>query len=509
MEKFLTLHADQITGCISCFDRVLFKGHLALGYPGAMEELLTRQGLLIKDFKSFVTKQADRIKQHAHDMAQKTGRPLMYLHSRVAKEQEARRIAQRDQITQGLVCIFAQVDPCRSFKVVLGSRRPRIQSAHRKCLSLYYYFLEPELGLLHVHIQTWFPLTCQVYVNGHQWLERQMDIQGIKYQRADNAFLFIEDPARAQLLADQFAHLDWPARLGALAKQVNPLMQDLLCGYSYYWATNQAEYATDVMFKDRAALQALYPHLLRYATLSLSAEDVLRFLGRKLYGQFQGEILNSCNKRVPGTRVKHRMKANWIKMYDKHGCVLRVETVINDPYEFKVRRQGKRKGVEVMDWYPLPKGVAYLPRYVEVSRAANQRYLAALSVVNNPAPVFQYLDRVARPVQVAGRSFKGFNPVAREDLDIFQAVMRGEHAIQGFRNRDICQHLFAPATGAAARRRSSARTSRILKRLHMHGVIAKIPRSHRWRLSVRGQALLAAAIQYRQEYMPQALGSSS
>ena len=82
-------------------------------------------------------------------------------------------------------------------------------------------------------------------------------------------------------------------------------------------------------------LRALHARLLRHATLCLRAEDVLTFLGRKLHGKFAGEILNDWKRRWPGARVKHAMKANWIKMYDKHGCVLRVETVINDPYELR------------------------------------------------------------------------------------------------------------------------------------------------------------------------------
>jgi hypothetical protein len=113
----------------------------------------------------------------------------------------------------------------------------------------------------------------------------------------------------------------------------------LLASYRYYWATNQAEYATHVFFKNRPALRDLYPRLLRHATLCLSAEDVLTFLGRKLHGRFTGEVLNEWKLRWPGARIKHWMKENWIKMYDKHGCVLRVETVINNPYEFKVRRR--------------------------------------------------------------------------------------------------------------------------------------------------------------------------
>ena len=293
---------------------------------------------------------------------------------------------------------------------------------------------------------------------------------GSGHRRLDNALLWLEEPGRAQRLADRFATLPLPAVLDGLARRVNPLLRDLLQGYRYYWATHTAEYATDVLFTSRTALHALYARLLRHATLCLRAEDVLTFLGRKLHGRFAGELLNDCRRRWPGARVKHWMKASWSTMYDKHGCVLRVETVIYEPYEFNVRRRGRR----TLGWHPLPKGVAYLPRYAAVSAAANQRYLDALAVVDDPAPAHPALERVVQPVRDPhGRSSRAFNSAAAADLALFTAVLRGEHTLQGFRNREVRTHLFGPT--AATDRRRSAQVSRLVKRPHLRGLVAKVP----------------------------------
>jgi hypothetical protein len=193
----------------------------------------------------------------------------------------------------------------------------------------------------------------------------------------------------------------------------------------------------------------------------------------------------------------------------KHGTVLRVETVINNPYEFKVRREGKRRGAWVMDWFPMAKGVGHLPRYLEVSRAANRRYLDALAIVDSPRPAYHALDKLARAVHQNGRATRGFNPVDREDQRLFHAVMRGEHAISGSRNRDVRSHLFPAADGKPTDRRQNARVSRALKRLHVHGLVAKIPRSRRWRVTAAGHCLMSAAIQLREEYFPQAIRDSA
>jgi hypothetical protein len=203
------------------------------------------------------------------------------------------------------------------------------------------------------------------------------------------------------------------------------------------------------------------------------------------------------------------MKENGIKMYDKHGCVLRVETTINRPSEFKVRRRGVRQGKRVMGWFPMAKGVANLYRYVEVSRAANRRYLDALAVVNDPAPAQKQIQALAEPVRRHGRSYRGFNPADASDIRLFATVLRGEHQLSGFSNRDVRPQLFPPKRDKVESRRQAARVSRLLKRLHMHGVIAKIQRSRRWRVTAKGHALMSTFLMIHDEHYPQSLAGEA
>jgi hypothetical protein len=505
VERFVEKHQAHVTSTISCFDRILFKGHLPLGWPDAMERFISRQGLRIKDFGAFVSRHSERIKQHARAMAEQAGRPYIHLNSPVRKENIAQSIAQRDRITEGLVCILAAVEACHSFKLAYGKGKPRLVSARRKCLCLYFYFVDREFGFMHVRITSWFPFMVQVCLNGHDWLACKLNRHGIDYHKLDNAFLAIDDTRRAQRLADGFVRKNWPRVLAAFARRVNPLLRDLLRGMDYYWVTQQAEYATDVMFKSPAALAGLYDRLLKHATTCFSAEDVMTFLGRKLNGNFAGDVGNDCRRRWPGARVRHRMKENGMKMYDKHGCVLRVETTINRPSEFKVRRRGMRRGKPVMGWFPMAKGVANLYRYLEVSRAANRRYLEALTVVSDPAPAHKQIHALAQPVRRRDRSYRGFNPAHADDVHLFAAVMRGEHLLTGFANRDIRPHLVAPTRSRAESRRQAARVSRLLKRLHLHGLIAHIQRSRRWRVTHKGHALMTTVLVLHHEHYPTTL----
>lgn len=496
VKDFVEQHNEKITGVLSCFDRVLFKGYLPLGSAIGMERFMGREGFLLKDFKRFVSTHSETIKAHAEAMAKRYGRPFIYLvNNATRKEDEARHIAARDGITRGLVCVFRAVEGCQSFKVVPGEGRPRLINARRKCLCFYFYYIDREFGLMHIRIQSWFPLVVQVCLNGHEWLARKLDTHGIAYEKQDNAFVRIADVDRAQRFADRVVDKNWPRILSGLARKVNPLLKDLLSGMDYYWVTDQAEFATDVMFTSPHALKPLYENLLRHTVLCFSPQDILTFLGRKLHGNFQGEVLTDFkNKRQPGARVKHRMCENWIKMYDKHGCVLRIETVINHPRQFKVRRQGTRQGQQVIGWYPMAKGVANLYRYREISLTANQHYLQALSAAPNTTTRHHSLTSLARPRSHKGRTYRGFNPADVNDLALFTALLKGEHALMGFRNQDIRKHLFTPSASVPQRRRQANAVSRLLKRLHVRGLIAKIPRSRRWRVTQSGHATFATSL---------------
>jgi hypothetical protein len=244
------------------------------------------------------------------------GRPFQYLQEKVKKDDLARQIAERDHIDDGLICVLSVLEPCRTFSFRTEKGKPFVASARRKCLFLYYYFMDRDFGLIHVKLQTWFPLQIQVYVNGHEWLARKLKENGIRYTKYENAFLWIEDMARAQAFSDRFASLEWPRILNPYARKVNPLMEDLLESMPYYWVTAQSEYSTDILFKSASHLSELYPRLLSHSTLCFGAKEVMSFLGKKIRSQFEGEVVTDVSdlsfKRIAGSRIKHRVKQNYV-----------------------------------------------------------------------------------------------------------------------------------------------------------------------------------------------------
>lgn len=505
-KQFLTQFNSHVASVLSCFDRVIFKGYLPFHNETALNswvdyELKVRR----TEFMDKLEQRSEELVEHAKACAKAAGRPYEYRLGRFDKAEFMQQIIQRDDVTTGLVAVLCVQEVCRTVKLAFGAQRPRLVFAKRPQRVLYYYYLDPDFGLIYIRLETWFPYTIQVYVNGHDWLARQMTKRGIGFVQADNCFTQLDDPQQAQELADRFAQLNWVQQLSKWARRVNPhITRDgWLFGKEYYWVTEQAEFASDLLFKSRQQLADLYPRLVDHAVVNFSAKDILTFLGRKLHGNFLGEVQTNCQKqRVPGVRVKHRMKGNWIKMYDKLGLILRVETVINSPREFKVRRTRTRHGKPTKVWCPMNKGVTNLASYQSVCRAANDRYLNALSVVTDPTPAYRRVSHLTEPKTHHGRRYAGFNPARSCEVKLFQAVLSGDHTVRGFRNADIRRQLHSETNDPAQQRRHANSVSRLLKRLHVRGLIAKIPRTRRWRTTTLGESLLGAIVRLHYHGLP-------
>jgi hypothetical protein len=497
---FLRKHHDKITGVLSCCDRLIFRGYLPLRYPKGLSGFLYQQKVLLKNFKDYALQISQRIKDHVHGLVQQAGAPFRHLPTKIAMEAEARALAQEKQVREGIVCGFSQLETSRSFRFEYVQGRPQLKPDLRRSLVLYVFVMHAVLGLIHVKIHTWLPLTMQVYCNGHDFVAKKLDKRGVPYALHDNAFTWIGSMAAAQGCADRFAKQDWPKLLGALARQFNPLVGQELREQDYYWVTEQAEYATDVLFKDEAALAELYPRLVEHAQACFGAEDVMKFLGRKLTPSFQGEVQTWIKRRPEGVRVSHSLKSNRLKMYDKAGSVLRIETTMNDASEFRVRRQNARGE---MEWQPLLKGVAWLWRYAELSRASNGRYLEALSVVANDSTARRLVDRVTKPAKLNGRRKRALQPLSPADQQLFLAALRGEHRLRGFRNRDLCQRLYPNgAEDTAERRRRCGRITRLIQLLRAHKLVAKISHTRRYRVTAAGERLMGAAIKVKEQEFP-------
>ncbi|MGC8761650.1 MAG: hypothetical protein ACP5UT_17395 [Bryobacteraceae bacterium] len=510
MHEFIAKHQDQITGSLSGFDRLVFRGTLrSIAHDEGMKRYLWANQVLLKDFGSHVERVSRQLKEASLAGAESLGRPVKYLaSSQVSKEEIARGIAAQDGIRDGLVCVLSCVEPCWSFEIHRNreTKKLELEPRYRKCLFLYHYWMHPVFGFLNARIQTWFPFPVQICLNGREWLARQMDAAGLEYVRQDNCFPWIADWAKAQRLLDRQLKAPWPRLLGAIAKQLHPVPGEIFRKHpvSYYWSTYQSEWAIDIVFREAADLRRLYPRLVHHGMTTFSSPDVMRYLGKRipLSGdvprRFPGDVVSDLKHRPEGVRIKHSVNGNSLKLYDKAftmvGSVLRPEATVHNGKDFRVYRPKEGDPEGELAWRPMRRGIADLHRRAEVSRKAAERYLDAFASVEEDTTLGELIRRLGQPKQWRGRRVRALRPFA-DDRALLEAVSRGEFALNGFRNRDL-QAIFFPRAAESQQdaRRRSAWVSRKLRLLRAHGLITKVTGTHRYQLTAAGRKAITAIL---------------
>lgn len=507
MQKFIAKFGHLIQGVISGVDRLVFRGSLrSIQYGHGMMGYLWHKQVLLTEFGKHAEQLTKQIKEASQAEAGRLQRPVQYLtSSKTDKKALAEQIAIRDRVQDGLICVLSCVEPCLSFEVGPNAAKKKLEIKQRlrKCLFLYHYWMHPLFGFMSARIQTWFPFQVQIYLNGREWLARQMNEAGVAYVRQENCFPWVADYARAQELMDQQLKTDWPPQLGAIARQLNPVHEEIFGEFpaNYYWSVAESEWATDVGFRGETGLKRLFPQLVEHGMLHFSSADVMRFLGHavtaqgQVHGNFQGELTSDLKRRVEGARVKHRVERNSVKMYDKahrvEGSVLRIEMTMNHEKVFRVYRTSEAEPEGEKKWRRMRRGLADLHRRGEISQKVNERYLDALASVDDSTRLQEILEPVEKRKRWKGRAVRALHPFSAEDRALLEIVSAGEFMIRGVCNRDVRDRLFpSPASSDKEAKRRSALISRQLRLLRAHGILHKIKGRNLYQVSAAGRTFL-------------------
>lgn len=489
MSRLTERYSKQIAGEISCPDRVVIMGTLPTAcYAKGMTNFLYANKIRIFDYPQFTKPLKDEIRKNAEQIAEQEGIKIEFIRKikSVRKEDRVQEIIAERGEHPGLVHIFSAMERCTSYKPWHDkeTHRTHLIPDGGKCLHYYFYFIDKEFGLCYLRVPSWCPFRLQFYYNGHNWLARQLDKHGIDYQMLDNAFLQIDDWDKAQQLVDHFQVKKLHRCLDRYAARFCPAAKTF--HETYHWSIMQAEYATDIVFHRAEDLSPLYQEISHTAIHAVKVEQIATFLGKKLHGNYQAEMGTHFQTRLEGTCIKHQMAGKAaLKMYDKFGRVLRIETTVNDVSFFRhFRKVEHRDGTSSMKQAPVQKTIYSLPVLASLSHAANSRYLEFLAALDNPSQGLKKMRKIAQPVRESGRSYRGFNLLAPEDQKLFQVIARGEYHLSGFTNRALQKVL---------RDKSSSQISRLLKRLRTHGLIKKIGHSYKYYLTKLGQITIIAA----------------
>lgn len=500
----LDRYASEIAGTLGCFDRVVITGTLVeVAHAGAVSARLAHEGILCFDVKEFADPLRRQICDRAKSLAAEAGLEVEFIRRKnFRKDERIAAILEKRGRHPGLVHVFSAMENCTTFEPWHDrqSGRTGMRATSGKCLHFYFYFMHARLGLIYVRVQTWLPCRLQIYFNGHNALALRLGKSGIGYKMADNAFVECDDWAKAQQLADDFDLTALHRDLDALAAQCVPFLDKFPAGY--HWSLMQVEYATDILWKSQEALAPVYAEISRQAILTVKAPDVAKFLGRPLPRDPDTQVGSDFSTRVEGTRVKHFLGPASLKLYDKHGIVLRIECTANDVTFFKHHRKVEhRDGTVTSQVAPLKKSIYSLGDLRGLLAAANTRYLQFLSDLEDRSEGPRRLDRITTPVSDGNkRRSRGFNLFCARDLEALLAVLRGEHMISGMTNKRLRPLL--PGWG-------SGRISRLLKRLRLHSVIRKIGKTYKYYVTETGRRLLLALLKVREHLIIPTLATAA
>lgn len=487
MGNLLDRYSSQIVGSLGCFDRIVIQGIVPLlSFSGGMESLLTARGMKLFDYPRFAEPFRDQIRANAEALAKEAGIEIEFIRKTTyRKDDRVAEILKDRGDAPGLVAILSAMEACFTYRPWhdKGTGKTCLRHDLGKCLHYYFYFLDPEVGLCYMRVPTWCPFRLQFYFNGHNLLAAKLRKAGIEFRMMDNAFARIADQDEAQRLSNDLDVAKLHARLDRYAAQCCPASGPF---GTYHWSLMQVEYSTDIVFRRQSDLGPLYDTISRTAIHAVKADNVATFLGRKLEGHFKDELGNNFSTRIEGTRIKHHMGPASIKMYDKFGLILRIETTANDVGFFRHHRTvEQRDGTKTFKLAPVKKTIYSLGDLRDLLAAANRRYLEFISALEDPTSGGRALQKVTKPVTVEGRTYRGLNFFSEQDRALLQAVARGEFTITGLRNKDLQRHL--PG-------RNPAWISRNLKRLRVHGLIKRVGRTYKHYLTDLGRRVILGGL---------------
>ena len=482
-------YTDKIFGIITCYDRMIIQGYIpGWSHADGMTSYFNANKIRIFDFASFSQPLTEQVRQNAQKIAEENGIEIEFIRKLHAfrKDDRIQEILVNTGKTEGLIHIFSAMEQCATYKPWHDKTTGKtfFKFDQSKCLHYYFYFLDSELGLCYLRVPTWAPFRLQFYMNGHNLLAHKLLEKNIDYRMHDNAFLEISDIETAQKLSDRINPEDLHKVLDVFAKRYCPVADSL--GLSYTWTVQQIECSTDIMFRQPQDLSPIYDEIIRRAIFTVKPDDIATFLGQRITYNCKKEVGTNYHERILGTRIKHHMGDVSIKMYDKFGTVLRIESTCNDIGAFRVKREViHRDGSATVQKAPLKKSIYSLYQLFTIMKAANYRYLEFISSFDDHSNGQQKLDDVSSPIREKGRSYRGINFFSKRDLAILSAISRGEYMTFGMQGKDIRKHLGDT---------SSSAMSRILKRLRLHGIIERKAGTYKYFATAYGKEIIAAGL---------------
>jgi hypothetical protein len=401
--------------------------------------------------------------------------PVVLFKKGQRKDDVAAEYLARSQATEGVLFLGKAQEKANVFRTEKrtadnGKKYAWIVKSSAMVNQFYFYCVDEDFGPFFLKFCTYFPYNAKLCINGHEYVKRQLAKEGIAFEPLDNGILSCANPKRLQEICDGLSAAKIDALLRKwLAKLPHPYTAaDRTAGYRYDVSILQAEFSlTQVL--DRPQTGRIFFEQVIRENLDIGRPDQVQLIFQRRVqkntpGRFRTRVLTDGV--IPSLHVDY--KSTKIKQYHKEGRALRTETTINNPYDFKIN-----------------KGLNNLPALREIGFAANRRLLHVQQLSHDCQIGEDAFRRVNDPVEVDGQHASALRFADPLVQALLSALLMFRLLPRGFSNRDLRNH-WAPLLGKTPQSITPGQMTYHLRRLRLHGLIARVPKSHRYRITEVG-----------------------
>jgi hypothetical protein len=407
---------------------------------------------------------------------EREGIPLITFTKGQRKDDVTQEYRSRFDGTEGIVVVGKAQEKTPVFRTEkrrnpeTGQTYPWIVRTTAMVNHYYFYGIDADFGPFFLKFCTYFPYNAKLCINGHEYVKRQLAKEGIPFEALDNGILSCADPARLQQLCDGLSAHKIDALLRKwLARVPHPFTPgDRAAGYRYDISILQSEFSLTQVLDRPLTGRVFFEEVIR-ENLDIGRPDHVQLIferrvGKRTPGRFGTRVITEGV--TPSLHIDY--KRSRIKQYHKEGRALRTETTINDTRDFAI---GKR--------------LSNLPALRQIGFQANRRLLDVQRISQDCAVGEDAFHRVNDPVEVDGQRASGLRFADGAVQALLGALLVFRLLPRGFSARDLRDHG-APLLGKAPEDMTSGQMTYHLRRLRLHGLIERIPGTHRYRVTREG-----------------------
>jgi hypothetical protein len=492
VDRLSELFGERVQFRTTCLDRIVLHGYLyGLQRPGQLVHFFHEVvGVPCIEPKVLLGRTAayrDWVDRYTAGQ----GIPMLAAPKGVRKEELVRPYYGKLGPHEGIACVLTSLENNRTFISYTPQRTPRsgdenyrrIETGRKRFLHLYWYVWDPVMGPMSLRVATYLPFTLTTYLNGHHFVGERLRQAGVAFYQRDNAILRVADPVALQAAADALTpavlqeRVDyWAAKLAPSFSPAEQAAMDL----RYRYSLAQIELATDVIFAEPSPLRALFRRAVELGLLMGGADRTSHLFGHQITTRYRGKLQTVLDRRNEGHPVlRAYYQTSFVKQYEKAETLLRTETCINDPYHLNVGRR-----------------LANLPTLVTRMADTNQRFLDAQAELLACTVDQGELARLAQPVQVGKRRVPGIRLHDDRLIRLLDVLLHPGGFVADWTSRDVLARLLD-------RHRLTETDYRLtqlrydLGKLRAHGLVERIGRTRRYRLTARGLKLGVLLVKLR------------